>query len=425
MSHLKNIYTSRHKIVNIGLPALVSRGTMAVWGVLTVLIIRALPEEMYAVYAVARSLEMFGVLLGGGFIQQAMLKLVAEGRSRREEQLANAGIVAALAFAVLAAVFMIAGGGLIRSFYSSLDLSGVLILLAGVIISGTISGLPRILLLSRYRTKDVMLSDILQFLVRGGIIGVLILNGTLSNSQQIFSATIAANVCAFFLSLFLARKYIVFSAGLAWGRVLEILRFSAVILGTALANFVYSRTDILMLGKMAPGDIAAYGASRSLAAMILIVNAAANMVLLPLLSSMWKQGQRAMVASRIWSSILIAEAIVLPGVIVFVLFPRQVLDFIFSGKYTAGWPILLVLGALSLVRPLGSIFSTAAVAVGKPKYSLYGVVVSAIVNVGLNFLLIPSMGGVGAAIATAFAVVLGTCWVVFASLRFIRSNSHL
>lgn len=422
MGLLGQIYDFRHRILQVGLPALVSRGSMVIWGVVTIFIIRVLPEEAYAIYAVAKSLEMFGILLGGGFIHQAIMKMAAEGDSEREKQLANAGILMALCFAVFSALVLVAGGGILQSFYGSLDLGGIPLLLAGVVVTNTLSGLPRSLLLSKHRTKDVMYSDLLQFLVKSGVIGGLLIAGTLRTAHQIFSATILANIAAFLLSSWLARDRFFPSVGLKLRGIYDVMTFAFITLGTSLANFIYSRTDILMLGKIAPGDVAAYGASRSLSGMILVVVAAANMVLLPLVSRMWKQGQKAGVLPRVWSTVLLAEVLMAPVILLYVLFPRQLMDFIYSGKYTDGWPIMLVLGALSVVRPLGSFFSTASAAVGKPQYSLYSVIISSIFNIGLNIILIPRMGGFGASLATAAAVVFGTVWVVWASIRYIKRN---
>jgi O-antigen/teichoic acid export membrane protein len=422
MGLLSQIYEFRHRILKVGLPALVSRGSMVIWGVVTIFIIRVLPEEAYAIYAVAKSLEMFGILLGGGFIHQAIMKMAAEGDSDRERRLANAGILMAVCFSVLSAVVLIAGGSILQSFYGSLDLSGIPLLLAGVVVTNTLSGLPRSLLLSKHLTRDVMYSDILQFLVKSGVIGVLLITGALTTAHQIFTASIIANIAAFLLSSWLARDLFFPAVGVRLSGVSEVMKFAFVTLGTSLANFIYSRTDILMLGKIAPDDVAAYGASRSLSGMILVVVAAANMVLLPLVSRMWRQGKRKEVLPRVWSTVLLAEVLMAPVILLYVIFPRQLMDFVYSGKYTDGWPIMLVLGALSVVRPLGSFFSTASAAMGKPQYSLYSVMISSIFNIGLNIVLIPRLGGFGASLATAAAVIFGTVWVVWASIRYVSLN---
>ncbi len=424
MSHFKYLHDNRINLIKIGLPALVSRGTLAIWGVVTIFIIRSLPPEAYAIYAVAKSLEMFGVLLGGGFIQQAILKLASEGDGLREKQLANSGILMALCFAILSAFLLIASGGIIGSFYEPLDLTGIPMLLAGVVVTGTLNGLPRLLLLTRHRTKDVMITDIVNFVVKSGIIGFLLLNNTLESAHQIFMAMIIANIVGFFVSAWIARHLFFPSAGVRMNRIGSVMSFSAIFLGGATANFIYTRTDILMLGKIAPNDVAAYGASRSLSGLIQVVIAAANMILLPHVSRIWSQGRKKEVLSRVWSTILLAEILILPAVFLSVFFPRQILDFVFSGKYTESWNILLVLGALSIVRPLGSFFSTASSAVGKPQYGLFSVIISSIVNVGLNIYLIPRYGGFGAAIATAAAVILGSAWMSTISIRYIKKAAQ-
>jgi O-antigen/teichoic acid export membrane protein len=424
MSHFSNLYDLRHKIVKIGLPALISRGTLAIWGILTIFIIRSLPPEAYAIYAVAKSLEMFGVLLGGGFIQQAILKLASEGEGLREKQLANSGILMAVCFALFSAFLLIAGGGIIGSFYEPLDLSGIPLLLAGVVITGTLSGLPRLLLLTKHRTRDVMISDIVQFVVKSAIIGILLLTGTLRTAHQIFIAMIAANLVAFFANSWFARHLFFPSAGVRIERIRNVMHFAAITLGASMANFIYTRTDILMLGKIAPDDVAAYGASRSLSGLTLMVISAANMVLLPYISRIWKQGKKKEIQSRVWSTVLLAEILILPAVILYVFFPQQVLDFVYSGKYSGNWNILLILGALTIVRPLGSFFATAASAIGKPQYSLYSVLISSIVNVSLNIYLIPRYGGFGAAVATTAAVIFGAAWIVLVTTRYIRNSTQ-
>jgi O-antigen/teichoic acid export membrane protein len=422
MFDFKGLYNLRHKILKLGAPALVSRGTLAVWGIIHIFIIRMIPEEAFAAYAVARTFETFGALLGGGFIQQAILKMVSEGDGRREHELANAGVFLALVLAALSAVLLIGMEGTADRFYSELNLAGLPVLLAAVVFTGTVAGMPRALLLTRHRTRDVMYVDLLQFTLRGGIIGALIIGGTLRTGHQIFTATIIANICSFFLSLGLSRVFFFTDAPLKWNRIVTMLNFSLVCLGTATANYIYTSTDIMMLGKIAPGDVAEYGAARSLSGVFAMVNAAANMVLLPLFSRMWRQGQRGLIISRAWSGVLIAELILLPAFIALVFFPKQVLNVVFSGRYVESWPVTMLLGAMILVRPVGSYFSTAALAVGKPQYSLYSVIISSAVNVGLNLLLIRSYGGFGAAMATSVAMILSTWWIVRKAIRYINSR---
>jgi len=365
MFDLKGLYNSRSSILKLGAPALVSRATMFVWGILHIFIIRTIPEDAFASYTLARTFETFGVLIGGGFIQQAIMKMASEGDGRRERELANAGILLTLLLAVLSGVLLVGTEGIVGRFYNELDIAGLPAMLALVVVTGAVAGIPRVLLITRHRTRDVMYVDLLQFTLRGGIIGALILGGTLRTGHQIFLATAIANICSFLLSLALAKTFFFTDAPVTRRNLTTVLNFSLICLGTATANYVYTSTDIIMLGKIAPGDVAAYGAARSLSGVFAMVNAAANMVLLPLFSRMWRQGQRGLIISRAWSSVLIAEAILLPAVAALVFFPAQILDLVYNGRYVGSWPVTMILGALIIVRPVGSYFSTAALAAGK------------------------------------------------------------
>jgi len=422
MQAFNYLLNTRKNLLKIGFPALISRGTMAIWGILIIFIIRSLPPEMYAVYAVGKSLSTFGVLLGGGFFQMAILKLVAEGSGIREKQLANAGILLSLCFAFGAGVLIIFGGDFISSFYEQLDISGIPLLIALVVITGTFNGLPRILLLTRHRTNLVMIADLVHFVAKGGIIVFLLVSGTLRTAHQIFTATVISNLISFVFNAWYARDLFHPTVSVNLQRIKRVFSFALVFMGSSLAGIIYTSTDILMLGKLNPEGVAPYGAARSLSGLVLVVTLAAKMVLIPYISRVWSQGKRRLVKPRVWSTILLSEIIIFPAFILYVFFPRTLLDIAFSGKYTQSWMVLLILGSLSVVRPFNSIFAAASSAVGKPQYSMYSVFISAIVNVSLNAWLIPKYGAIGAAIATAAAVIMGSSWIAYSSLKYINSK---
>lgn len=413
----------KNRTLNLGFPALVSQGSLALWGVISILIARQLSDDAYAAYALARSIEMFSGLLGGGFVLQALLKLGSEKEGRDTSVAANTAMLITLVFSVLVSALLLLFGGYLNSFYPEIALKGITPLIALVVITGSLAHIPRNLLLTRLNTSAVMRADLLSFLIRGGIVGWLIMNGRLTGAAQVLKATAAANLGAFFLNLWSIRHIFDPAAGVNRESLNRVLKFAAYSLGTGFAGFVYTRTDILMLGKLAPPmDVAAYSASRALTSMVVMVTAAANMVLMPSVSRDWTSGRRKTVLGRSMKAIGIVQLIQLPVVIALVVFPRQIIDLVYHGKYAENWPILAILGGLALVRPFGSIFSTAGAAMNKPQYSFWCILLSAVVNVSLNIILIPLMGGVGAAWATVAAVVSGAGAVVFLSVRHWRKE---
>jgi O-antigen/teichoic acid export membrane protein len=369
------------------------------------------------VYALSRSIELFGGLLGGGFVLSALLKLGSEKSSTQTSATANTAILVTLVFSLTTAVVLVLFGDSLDSFYPEIQLSGLPPVIALVVVTGALSQLPRNLLLTKLSTAKVMQADIVSFLIRGGIVGWLIYTGVLTGAVQVLKATALANTGAFFVSAWNARSIFDPSAGVNGASLRRVLKFASYSLGTSFAGFIYTRTDILMLGKLAPPeDVAAYSASRALTSMVVMVSAAANMVLMPAVSRDWTSGIRKSVMKRSMKAVAIVELIQLPVVAALVIFPVQIINTIYHGRYLANWPILAILGGLALVRPFGSIFSTVSSAMNKPQYSFWCILLSAGVNVTLNIVLIPRMGGIGAAWATVAAVVSGAVAVIILSV---------
>ena len=419
----RDIFRYRKKIFKLGLPAVVSQGVVVFWGLFSILIIRVLPEEAYAAYAIGRSIQILATMLGGHFVSDSIVKHISEGKSKRESKLANAGLILSMTFAVAVALVLVLSGNILQAFYSETDLTGIPLTLAILVITSTASKLPDAYLRANHKIQQFMYARIAGIVARIITVGIFFLTQTLNSPVQVFGALIAGNFVHFAVSYLFARKYIDLSAGYEKKQIFMMLRFSLVLLGSGLANSIYSRTDILILGKMAgDAETAGYSACRALTGLMISLNGAAKIIMLPLISRMWSQNRLNEVMKRVMGSILIISIIQLPIIIIFAGFPRQFLHFLFAGKYDYAWPVLTVLGLLALIRVFGSQFSNLAVAMGKPSYTLYSLIASVIVNIVLNLLLIPEHGALGAAIATVAAVLVGNIIVVSCSWIHYRKN---
>ncbi len=368
-------------------------------------------------------MEMFAGLLGGGFVLQALLKLGSERKSRETSAAVNTASAMTVGFSIITGALLLIFRNVLDSFYSGIDLQGVIPYIVLAAFTGSLAQIPRHMLLTRLGTGKVMFIDLLVFTVRGGIVGYLIISGKLTGVIQVLRATASANAAAFIMGTWAARGIPDISAGFTGTAFKRVMSFAAFSLGTSLAGFIYTRTDILMLGKLASAaDTAAYSASRALTSMVVLVSAAANMVLMPLISRAWSENRRKETLKLVMKAIGIVELIQLPVVILLVFFSEFVINTVYDGRYLENWPILAILGTLALIRPFGSLFSSAGTAMNRPQYSFWSVLISAGVNVALNLWLIPELGGTGAALATAAAVVAGAGSVVVFTVRRYRQG---
>ena len=73
---------------------------------------------------------------------------------------------------------------------------------------------------------------------------------------------------------------------------------------------------------------------------------------------------------------------------------------IFGSQFLHGYPILMILVSAAFIQAVFGIGGTTLNMTGFPKMNLLNTFIACGLNIGLNFYLIPTMGGMGAATAT-------------------------
>jgi O-antigen/teichoic acid export membrane protein len=273
-------------------------------------------------------------------------------------------------------------------------------------------------MMAKYRTARALVVNLVRVILSAALLGLLIFTSSLHRAEQVIAAQILAEAAALGVSFYLVRNEFRLSLGTSWRYMKKVLSFSMFAMGSTLVYRIYSRVDILMLAKLAdPVQVAAYGACRSLTEFLIDIQRAGNQVLLPLVSRMWSQGRIRKIMRRILQAASLPTALILPVAAVMMLFPEWALEVLYKGKYNHGAAVPVILSSLAPFRPFLNSLSIASSAVGRPSISFQTVLVSSLVNLPLNAVLIPRMGGVGAAIATAAAILAG---LAFVSVRFTR-----
>jgi O-antigen/teichoic acid export membrane protein/O-antigen ligase len=188
----------------------------------------------------------------------------------------------------------------------------------------------------------------------------------------------------------------------------------------AIVQIILLRLDVLLLGAMRTSREAAIyaGASRYLTAGTMILNAIV-FVIGPQVSGMLARGDtgRARVVyqvATIWLSALAFPVFI--GLAVF----SPVFMQVFGAEFTAGSTALTILSLAMLVN-IGTGAVRAVLSMGgKSSWLLFDNTVALVVDVVLNFVLIPPLGMEGAAIAWAFAIAAGNLVPLFQVWRLWR-----
>ncbi|MBX3504012.1 MAG: flippase [Parvibaculum sp.] len=192
----------------------------------------------------------------------------------------------------------------------------------------------------------------------------------------------------------------------------------ALIAGLQLIN---NQADIITIGIFrSDEEVGIYKVVYQIGLLVIFGLQAMNLVLQPHFARLYRQGDMKRLQRLVTLSARIILLLALPPVIVFVLFGAPILGFVFGEAYREGSLALAILAAGQLVNAAMGSVGFLLNMTGHERDTLVSVLVSASVNILLNFVLVPSYGMTGAAIATAVSLVIWNVMMRFAVISRIN-----
>jgi len=187
----------------------------------------------------------------------------------------------------------------------------------------------------------------------------------------------------------------------------ELLFFSVPLLAVDILGMLMSWTDTLMLGYFKTPDVVGlYNAALPLANLIPIVISSVAFLYTPIVSSLYSKNQmremkRTYVVLTKWCFLA-----TLPIFFVLFLFPGVILTLLFGSRYIGASVALQILSLGLFVGTATGHNYNILIAMGKTNILMHIFLISGITNIILNGALIPPFGIIGAAIASAFSVII-------------------
>jgi stage V sporulation protein B len=193
------------------------------------------------------------------------------------------------------------------------------------------------------------------------------------------------------------------------------LYFSSKYLRLSIKGFVQNAkiltyTDIILIGYfLSAEDVGYYGIAVSLSTLFLIIPQAIQRISYPATSEYWSQNNRQALSGMIDKSMRYSACVLLPLGLGVGFFAKEIVTLLFGQEFIHAvlpFCVLLIIWVIraSTIVPVGGCYS----GVGRPDLVLKFSAISAGANIGLNILLIPPFGILGAAIATAVSLLLGS-----------------
>jgi len=186
-------------------------------------------------------------------------------------------------------------------------------------------------------------------------------------------------------------------AGLA-GRI---LRYSVPLTGTRVAHTLDTRVDIIMVGAfLNPASVGFYTLAKQVVDFVTAPATSIGFTVSPAYGEHVASGDRERAARLFEATLTNALLLYLPASVGIVLVARPAVRYVFGPAYLGTAPVLQVFGAFVLLRAVGKLMHDSLDYIGRARIRAATELGSALANVVLNLLLIPTMGAAGAALAT-------------------------
>lgn len=225
---------------------------------------------------------------------------------------------------------------------------------------------------------------------------------TLGSLKAVITAYVASYLIILALLLRNLRKAGIIS-GVSFSRDLVgvIVLFSLPLLTSNIVSMVLTWTDSLMLGHyLGSGVVGLYSSASPLARFISMTVMALMTIYTPVVTGLFARGELKLVERFYAITAKWAFLLAFPLIFIFVKYPEQVIGTLFGPSYTEASSVLVILSlGFALVAVAGPLIQT-LVTMGKTVENMKGDLLGATVNVVLNYVLINSIGMIGAAVAT-------------------------
>lgn len=229
-------------------------------------------------------------------------------------------------------------------------------------------------------------------------------------SVGVSRAYVASYAVAAFLAMYFVVRYVSLpGTGPSTSMRGELFSFSAPLAVSSITRLVFSGIgiDTLILGYFGSTEaIANYNIVFPLANVLTLVFTSFTFLFMPVLSELHAEGRKDEL-SRLYTVVTKWVFLgTLPLFLLFILFPNEAISYTFGSNYAEAGTALTVLAvgffSHTLVGPNASTLNS----IGATQQVMYDNIIASVVNVVINFFLIPTYGIIGAAVGTTVAYIV-------------------
>lgn len=199
------------------------------------------------------------------------------------------------------------------------------------------------------------------------------------------------------------------------------LRFSLPLAPNSLIRWITDSSDRYIVGfLLGTASVGIYSAAYNIGNLVYLFVLPLQVILFPQLSKLYDNGEIEEAKTYIFYSLKFFLLISVPSVIGLAVLAKQILFLLTTIEFTEGSSVIPLVALSALFAGLFQIIINILLLCKKTKYNFWIQVISALSNIALNFILIPLIGIIGAAIATLFSFILMFIVSYIVTIKYLR-----
>lgn len=184
----------------------------------------------------------------------------------------------------------------------------------------------------------------------------------------------------------------------------EILSFSWPLALTGFSFLFVTKTDKILLGYfLSKHEVGIFSPALVIAGMLIFVASAFKYIFLPTVSEYFSKNDIGALERLFKSTSKWIFLVVLPLFLILLIFPREVITFLYGSEYVGGYMALVILSAGIAMNDFAGTAGNILVGGGYTRLNLACEIIAAVTNILLALILIPRFGINGAAAATGIS----------------------
>jgi len=356
-------------------------------------------------YGIVSSMQVLNTILAVVFtlaVERSVYRLYWDYKTEKEKKDYLGSIVVALggiATIVLALLFLFKG--LVGLIYKSIPFYPFYVYAIITAYFTAFERVPKIYLQLRQKAGSFVILSIIQFFVNTGFVLWFIV-GLKAGATGMLQGQMIGHGIMLPIFLFMAFKIISFTVKPSILR--ESLKFSLPMIPGLLSAWVLNLSDRIFIERyFSLADVGIYSLGYKIAGLVLILSGAFNLAYSPFFYKLANSNDQLAARKQLFSYNNTFVMVILLICFLISLFSKEAIVILLDARYADAYKIVPIIALAYFVSQAGGLMNRSIYQEKKTVAIMLISIFSAVLNIGLNFLLVPILGAYGAAYATVLS----------------------